>query len=236
MTQGDIIGLVLSYVYAFGMLFAVESIGKWLKWPQEFTRKIIHIGAGLWVWGILVFFDHWYIGVIPFATFIILNYIFYRQQIFKAMDTTESTPGTVYFAISITVLYGLLWRTGGQPDGAPTATAATMAMTLGDAMASLIGRRWGSRTYTVFGHTRSWQGSAAMALVSFVAIFLTLLWLPGSALSPHSAALGALPALWMALVGTVVATLAEALSPAGTDNLSVPLLSGLALYLLHLLV
>ena len=235
MTRGDIIGLALSYVYAFGMLFAVESIGKWLKWPQQFTRKIIHIGAGLWVWGILFFFDHWYFGIVPFATFIILNYIFYRRQTFRAMDTTESTPGTVYFAISITVLYVLLWRTDGQPDHAPIATAATLAMTLGDALASLIGRRWGSRTYTVFGHTRSWQGSAGMALVSFVAIFLTLLWLPGSALSPHSAALGTLPALWMALAGAGVATLAEALSPAGTDNLSVPLLSGLALYLFHFL-
>jgi hypothetical protein len=28
MTRGDIIGLVLSYVYAFGMLFGVEAIGK----------------------------------------------------------------------------------------------------------------------------------------------------------------------------------------------------------------
>jgi phytol kinase len=235
-TRGDIIGLVLSYIYAFGMLFVVESIGKRLKWPQDFTRKIIHIGAGLWVWGILYFFDHWYFGIIPFATFILLNYIFYRQQTFKAMDTTASTPGTVYFAISITVLYGLLWRTGGPPDRAPIATAATMAMTLGDALASLVGRRWGSRPYTIFGHTRSLQGSAAMAVFSFLGIFLTLLWLPGSALSPNSAVLGAFPALWMALVGTVAATLAEALSPAGTDNLSVPLLSGLALYLLTLLV
>jgi dolichol kinase len=217
------------------MLFIVEGIGRWLKWSQDFTRKIIHIGAGLWVWGILLFFDHWYFGIIPFATFIFLNYIFYRQQIFKAMDTTESTPGTVYFALSITILYVLLWRTGGQIDNAPIATGAVMAMTLGDAFASLIGRRWGTRAYTVFGHTRSWQGSAAMAIFSFVAIFLTLLWLPGSALSPHSEVLGSLSAFWMALIGSAVATAAEALSPAGTDNLSVPLLSGLVLYVLSLL-
>jgi len=236
MLRGDAIGLVLSYVYAFGMLFAVEGVGRWLKWSQDFTRKIIHIGAGLWVWGILYFFEHWYIGIIPFATFIILNYVFYRQQTFKAMDTAKSTPGTVYFAIAITVLYALLWRTGGQPDRAPIATAATMAMTLGDAFASLVGVRWGRHTYTVFGHTRSWEGSAAMAVFSFLGIFLTLLWLPGSLLSPFSAPLGLLPALGMALAGTAIATTAEALSPAGTDNLSVPLLTGLALYLLHLLV
>lgn len=235
MSQGDIIGLVLSYVYAFGMLLGVEGIGKRLNWSQDFTRKIIHIGAGLWVWGILYFFDHWYFGIIPFATFILLNYIFYRQQIFKAMDTAESTPGTVYFAFSITVLYALLWRSDGPVDNAPIATAATMAMTLGDASASLVGRRWGTHTYAVFGHTRSWEGSAAMVALSFVGIFFTLLLLPGSALSPNSVPLAPITALWLSLAGTVAATLFEALAPSGTDNLSVPLLTGLVLYLFSLL-
>jgi dolichol kinase len=38
--------------------------------------------------------------------------------------------------------------------------------------------------------------------------------------------------LGLSLAGTAVATMAEALSPAGTDNLSVPLLSGLAMTIL----
>lgn len=233
MTQGDIIGLILSYVYAFGMLLGVEAIGKALDWPQSFTRKIIHIGAGMWVWGILAFFDHWHIGIIPFATFIVLNYLFYRRQTFKSMDTEKSTPGTVYFAASITILYGLLWRTGGEIDRAPIATAAVMAMTWGDAMASIVGSRWGRHEYTVFGHTRSWEGSAAMAAFSLPAIFGTLALLPGSMLSPNSAAPISAMLIVMSIVGTLVAATAEALSPAGTDNLSVPLVTGLVLWLLE---
>jgi phytol kinase len=234
MTRGDVIGLVASYVYAFGMLFGVEAIGKQLKWSQSFTRKLIHMGAGLWIWGILALFDHWYFGIIPFATFIVLNYLFYRQQTFKAMDTEESTPGTVYFAFSITVLFVLLWRTGGAPDRVPIAAAAVMAMTIGDALASIIGVRWGKHTYTSFGHTRSWEGSAAMAVASLLCILLTLLLVPGSALSPNSVPLSA-PLLAASVVaGTLVATVAEGLSPAGTDNLSVPLLSALAMWLVSL--
>lgn len=232
MSRGDIIGLILSYVYAFGLLFSVEAVGKTLKWPQIFTRKIIHIGAGLWIWGILVLFDHWYYGIIPFATFIVLNYIFYRQQSFKAMDTTGSTLGTVYFAISITVLFALLWRTGGAVDRGPVAAAGVMAMTLGDGMASIVGNRWGRHTYTVLKSTRSWEGTLAMALFGFLGIFLTLWLLPGSALSPYSVPLGTARALLVALIGTAVAVIAEGVSPLGTDNLSVPLLTGLALYLL----
>jgi dolichol kinase len=230
-SRGDILGLILSYIYAFGLLLIVEAIGRHFKWSQDFTRKLIHIGAGLWIWGILYLFDHWYWGIVPFASFILLNYLFYRQQTFKTMDTTDSTLGTVYFAISITVLFGLFWRTGGSHDYVPVAAAGTMAMTLGDGFASIIGRRWGKHPHAFIGdHLRSWEGTAAMALFSFMGIFLTLLWLPGSYLSPNSVVLAPLTILGIALVGTLTATVAEALSPAGTDNLSVPLLSGFIMY------
>lgn len=230
MTQRDIIGLVLSYVYAFGLLFGVEAIGKRFKWPQYLTRKIVHIGAGMWIWGILGLFDNKIYGLIPFATFIVLNYIFYRYQIFKTMDTRDSSPGTVYFAISITLLFALLWRTDGSVDRAPVAAAAVMAMTWGDGMASIVGQRYGKRIYSFFGHQRSWEGSAAMAGVTFIAVLATLLLLPGSAWSANSITISAGKALVMTLVAALVGSVAEGVSPAGTDNLTVPLLTALVLY------
>ncbi len=235
MSKNDLIGLVLSYLYAFGLLISVELTGKRLKWPQAFTRKIIHIAAGMWVWGILALFDNWYIGIIPFATFIFLNYLFYRGKVFKAMDAADSSPGTVYFAISITVLLILFWRTGGRPDNAMVAAAAIMAMTWGDAFASIFGMKYGKHFYTFFGHRRSLEGSMAMAITSFLAIMLTLILLPGSPLSPYS---NSIPFRWVILssiAGSGLATLAEAVSPAGTDNLSVPLVTGLGLYLIKIL-
>jgi phytol kinase len=226
----DILGLVLSYIYAFGLLFGVEALGRRSHWPQVVTRKAIHIGAGMWIWGILALFEHWQAGIIPFATFVLLNYVFYRRQTFRAMDTSESTPGTVYFALSTSLLFGLLWRTGGAPDRAPVAAAAVMAMTLGDAAASLVGQRWGSHTYRFLGHQRSWEGTATMGVVSLLSIGATLLALPGSALSPASVPWTMWGAAVIAACGSAVATSAEALSPVGTDNLSVPLLSALAMY------
>lgn len=236
MTKNDIIGLIASYLYAFGLLFIVEAIGKRLKWQQAFTRKIIHISAGMWMWGILALFDTWTIGIIPFATFIVLNYVFYRFQIFKAMDAVDSSLGTVYFAISITILFALLWRTGGALDRVPIAAAAVMAMTWGDGMASIIGQKYGKHIYTTFEHKRSREGSIAMAVTTFVVILLVLALLPGSALSPNSVALPFWGVLLLTVIGTGVATAAEAFSPAGTDNLSVPLLTGLVLFVLNALL
>ena len=234
MSRGDLWGLILSYVYAFGLLVSVEAIGRRLRWPHDLTRKIIHIGAGMWIWGILALFDHWTFGLIPFATFIVLNYLFYRQRLFQAMDAADATPGTVYFAISITVLFAVFWRTDGTVDRVPIAAAAVMAMTLGDAFASIVGVRWGRHIYSLFGHPRSWEGTITMAVVSFLAIFLTWRLLPGSSLSPNSIPLAPGMALWHAALASVVAALAEGTAPAGTDNLTVPLFTGAALYVLDL--
>lgn len=232
MSRLEIIGMVLSYLYAFSLLLLIEAVGKKLRWPQNVSRKIIHIGAGMWVWGILYFFDELRWGIIPFATFILLNYLFYRRQTFSQMDVEKSTPGTIYFALSITLIFLILWRPSGPVDLIPAGIAGIMAMTWGDAFASLVGQPWGRKKYQAFGHTRSYLGSATMAVVSLVVIWLTLTWLPGSGLAPMSPAIGLADRILMTILGATVATLAEALSPAGTDNLSVPLASSFFMWLI----
>ncbi|HMQ30905.1 MAG TPA: phosphatidate cytidylyltransferase [Chloroflexaceae bacterium] len=231
MTTQDWIGLGLSYVYASGLLVLAEVVRRWRGYPQDFTRKLVHIGAGMWVFGVLALFDTWYIGVIPFATFIVINYILWRYKVLEAMDAPDSSPGTVYFALAITILFLLLWRKGLPGDMGHIAAAGTMAMTWGDSLASIVGRRLGRRRYTVMGGTRSWEGTAAMFVASLVAMWLTLLLVPGSPLAPTAAPLGAGAALLAALVGAGVAAAAEAVSPAGTDNLSVPLLAAGAVFI-----
>lgn len=225
MTNNDFIGLVASYIYAFGLLIVGEGLRRLFGVQPDLTRKVIHIGAGMWVFGVLLLFNNWEIGIIPFATFIGLNYLFYRYRLVGAMDTEDSSPGTVYFAVSVTLLFGLLWRPDGPIDSAPIAVAGIMAMTWGDALAALIGRRFGQHKYQVGNSVRSWEGSAAMFVASTAAIFLVLLLLPGSSLSPLATPLSLGQAFLVALVSATFATLAEAVSPHGTDNLSVPLVA-----------
>ncbi len=228
----DFWGLLYSYVYATSLLLLSELLVRKFGWKQFVTRKLVHIGAGMWVWGILYFFDNWYWGVVPFATFIVLNFIMYKFKILQGVDEEDSSPGTVYFALSITILFLLFWRTGAERDSVPIAVAGVMAMTWGDGLASLIGRRWGRHFYMFFNHRRSYEGSLAMFLGAFVSVFLTLIYLPGSALSPASTVMLLQTAMWAALGSAVVGTLAEAVAPAGTDNISVPLLVGALLWIL----
>ncbi|MFN6461188.1 MAG: diacylglycerol/polyprenol kinase family protein [Nostoc sp. DedVER02] len=221
----DFIGLAISYSYATGLLVIGEGLRMLFNVKPDLTRKVIHIGAGMWVFGVLLLFKRWEIGIIPFATFIGLNYLFYRYRIIGAMDSEDSSPGTVYFAISVTLLFGLLWRPDGPVDSAPIAVAGIMAMTWGDALAALIGRRFGQHKYQVGNSVRSWEGSAAMFVASAVAIFLVLLLLPGSSLTPLARPLTLEWALLTTVITATFATLAEAVSPHGTDNISVPLVA-----------
>ena len=51
-------------------------------------------------------------AIIPPATFIILNYVSYRLNIFKSMEMEEKgNLGTIYFPISLSVLVWLSWDT-----------------------------------------------------------------------------------------------------------------------------
>jgi len=170
----DVIGLLVSYVYAGALLIIGEVLHRYAHIPNDITRKSVNIGAGMWMFGVLSLFGSWQIGVIPFASFIGLNYFFYRAKIFRGIDSDTASLGTVYFAISITLLSIALWRPAGPIDHAPALVAGVMTMTWGDALAALIGKHYGTHRYTINGGTRSYEGSAVMFVVSLIVIFLAL--------------------------------------------------------------
>jgi phytol kinase len=98
-----------------------------------------------------------------------------------------------------------------------------MPMTWGDAFAALIGQRYGKRKFTVLGQTRSIEGTIVMFVFSLLAVFFTLVFFA----HPLAASFA------IALVVTLVASIVEALSPFGIDNLTVPLSSAAVLVALR---
>jgi phytol kinase len=225
MPTRDLLGLAASYAYAIGLIALAEWLRRVFGVRREWTRKLVHVGAGMWVFGALALFDSWQLGVLPFVTFIAGNYLFYRYRIFDSMDEPGGTLGTVYFAVAMALLFGLLWRPAGPIDRAPYAVAGAMALTWGDALAALVGQRFGRHHYRVWGGQRSLEGSAALFIAAVIAMSLALALLPGSSLCPAAAPIEPARALAAALLGAGAATLAEASSPHGTDNLSVPLVA-----------
>ena len=175
----------------------------------------MHIGvSNWWLIAMACFNNVIWASLVP-AVFIVLNAISYRKDLFSAMERHEGKGdlGTVYYPVSLLILTILCF--GGY--SLPYAGAlGVFVMGYGDGLAAVIGRRFGLMKYHIFGNTKSYVGSLTMLMVSFL-VCAVILW----AATPVF--LGTI--LLQALILAVFATIVEAFSPFGLDNLTVPLLT-----------
>lgn len=220
--MNNILAVVLSFVYVFAVIGVAEGLRRAFGLPVEFTRKVVHIGVGMWAFGTAALFTDKWFAVIPPVAFIALNYISYRRNVFAAMEVADkSNLGTVYFPIAFAAIILLFFDLSKA-----LMVALLMPMTWGDAFAAILGRRFGRHRYAVFdrgavrGASRSLEGSAAMFIFSFLSAAITLA-IFGTPLDA---------AILFGVVLALFATVVEAISPAGLDNLLVPA-SGVLAYL-----
>jgi len=216
--------LIVSFAYVFGVIGVAELLRRVAGRSPDFTRKFIHIGVGMWIVGTVFLFENCYLALVPPLAFTIINAISYLRGTIKAMETGEKgNLGTIYFPISFAIIIYCFW---GMPV---PMVASMMPMTWGDAQAALVGRRYGFHRYTIFGRTRSVEGSVAMLLWSWIPTSLALAILPIALGTPS---VSPLLALIYGGATSLVCTLVEALSPWGIDNLTVPLVAMLVLFAL----
>ena len=210
----DYTALIVSYVYVFGIIGLGEFFRRVGRRPLEFTRKFIHVGIGMWSLGTILLFETWQFAIIPPITFVIINAVSYFLGTFQAMESGQKGDlGTIYFPISFGAIVYFFWQ---EPI---LVVAALMPMTWGDAMAAIVGRRYGHYQFTIGGRTRTLEGSAAMLLWSWLTTFAALLALPYLL---NQTGTNWLLALIYSGAVAVVAAVVEALSPWGIDNLTVP--------------
>jgi phytol kinase len=218
---GDIGGIVATIVFVFIVIGFGELIRKQFSLSPNFTRKVIHVGVGNWILLWPFAFDNWYAILVPPALFVVLNYVSYRRELFKAMERKEKAGGlgTVYYAISLTIiaptamLLGKTW----------VAAAAIMLMAWADGLADPIGRKYGTHRYRIVGSSKSAEGSLGFFLVGFLSV---------AAILAYFAVFSSLPVGFgipmFSLAIAALGMLIEAVSPRGTDNLTVPIISFLA--------
>jgi len=214
---GDVGGILATIGLVFIVIGIAEAVRRYFSLSSNFTRKVIHVGVGNWIFLWPFAFDHWYAILLPPALFVVLNYVSYRRELFKAMERKEKAGGlgTVYYAISLTVIapIAVILR------ATWIAASAIMLMAWADGLADPVGRRYGMHKYHVAGSTKSAEGSLSFFLVGACSVAATLMFFRTFSLLPPVN----IPifAVGVAALGTLI----EAVSPAGTDNLTVPILS-----------
>jgi phytol kinase len=127
---------------------------------------------------------------------------------------TRRTEGGLYYPAGVLLLFLLAAH---RPEAY---VPAMLVLAFADPAAALVGGPHGRNRYRFFGGQGSVEGSLAFAACALPCLFLSLGLLTSLPLSSLL--------LWSLHV-TLLATVLEALAPRGSDNLVIPLGSGLAL-------
>jgi len=180
------------------------------RWPEqrEWSRKLVHIGAGpvvliAWAFGV-----ERLIAVPAAGAITLLAALNHRVRVLPAIEDVERRSyGTIAYGASITLLLWLWW-----PAHPATVAAGVLVMAFGDGLAGLLGPLIPSPSWTVLGERRSLVGTAAMGLASLT-VLLTLGQLGG----------GPVPAPAAIVLIALVATGLEQWALLGIDNFSVPM-------------
>ena len=212
-------------------ILALVSIGlvalllRFVRWyqserplPRFLFRKALHALIGTVTLVMTIPFHHRGWAMVPPALFAASNASpKLRSYVPGLAEDPREARGLWMFPLAVCLVYLLFWDFGHR--GAVLAGIAALAF--GDPAAAVVGTRWGQRRYTQWAHGRSVEGSIAFFLVAAVSTAIVAAACPGGP-SPVRAGVGC----------GVVGAVAEALSPPGVDNLTIPLLVAFAYQIL----
>jgi dolichol kinase len=215
-TQGDLFGLAAVY----GYVACVLVVARLLKDRVSNPRKVVHVLTG----GIVFFwwmFDSSIVmaGLAAFPFIILLLLAtpispvgFLRKSSLGARSSEGHPYGLVLYAISWTLIAYFLF------DDLYAASIAIAAMSFGDGMGEMIGKKYGKIRYMPH---RTAEGSAAVFLATCASI-LVLYWFYFVFLGYELSTPPVL--LWLfAPVLAFFVTFLEAVTPGSVDNLVIPL-------------
>ncbi len=202
------LGIIISYLY-IGIIIAGAKLFE--KRGEEASRKFIHIMLGNWWFIAMYFFTNVWFAIFVPITFVIINYVSYKQDLIKVMERkNQDGLGTVYYAVSLFILAIVSFGIYQKPI---LGLIPNVIMAYGDGFAAVVGKCIKSKTYKVGETQKSIAGSITMFMISliFITIFLTTRYTFE---------------LWqIVLIGIVmsgIVTIIEAISVKGIDNISVP--------------
>jgi phytol kinase len=179
----------------------------------ELSRKMLHVAMGLILCPLPWLFDRpgpvgilcaVYVGLLVARRYLVAL----DNHVGAVIDGVgRKSLGEFLFPISVAILF---WLARGDRVAY---LAPMLILTLADAAAAVIGRRYGLCRYATPGGCKSVEGSMAFAMIAFATTHLSLLLL-GDVGRVESVLIAMTVALTMAVV--------EALASGGWDNLLVP--------------
>ena len=217
MIFSDILALIIVYIYVAVIFVVAELV---LKTRPEVSRKFLHIMVGNMIFAMPFFSDPWVmVWFLTLPITVVLFFLTEYSPIKIQNSVTESghALGLFFYALIWTILIAIyfIW----------IVALAIVPMVYGDGFAALIGQKFGKVKYTVFGGTKSLEGSLTMFVVTTVmSVFVWMVFTSIGCTMPEFN-------IVYIIVISAIATLCEAFSYGGIDNLTVPAVTSILYYL-----
>lgn len=204
----NVIGIIVVIAYIVFVMGSATILKKKKKLSVEGSRKWIHVLLCHTFFMAIFFFDNVYWACALPLVFIFVNLGSHFFRLFPAMEREHDTLGTVWYAVSLTILVYLAYRV---PSLLPYCAIATLALGYGDGLAGVIGVKKNRHPLNFGGTNKTLEGSATVLLVTFLASFGVLFFYESSNL------------FFLSFIIGVVGMILECVSLKGTDNLTLPL-------------
>ncbi len=206
--QSDFIGVFLVYIYVAILIILTEKLSS--KY-SSFSRKVLHIMVGNIAFILPIFETKEIMAFIAAGPFILFTFLISPHTPIKSIRGKTSAAGhgmgLVYYSITWTILAYLFF------DNMIVIAIGILAMSYGDGFASIVGVKFGKKKYNFFGDEKSYAGSIAMFIFTFITIII--------AVSYYQISITFFLIISLALI-CLIATIIEGLTPKGLDNLTVP--------------
>lgn len=236
----DIIAFIISFFLILMLVQINAAIEKSGKLSTTVTRKVIHtFAAPLWVVTWVLFsgtvFSRWLALIVPLLFVILFVAIGTGKMVnedfvgsmSRSGDPRELLGGTLYYAF-LMVVVAVLWfyvpTAGGIADLAsatPLALIVFGCLAGGDGFADVIGRKYGGeKKFGIGGAEKTIAGVIGMfigsVLFSTILVFLFSIEVSTFALADLFVPI---------IVVSIVATIVEALTPKGLDNITITIVA-----------
>ncbi|WP_458403159.1 diacylglycerol/polyprenol kinase family protein [Methanobrevibacter sp.] len=232
MIFSDILALIVVYIYV-AIIFVVSELV--LKTRPEVSRKFLHIMVGNMIFAMPFFSDPWV--MVWFLTLPITIALFFLTEyspvkIKNSVTESGHALGLFFYAGIWTLLIAIFAMIAPADDPKYyiwIVALAIVPMVYGDGFAALIGQKFGRVKYTIFGGTKSLEGSLTMFVITTVmSVFVWMVFTSIGCAMPEFNIVNI-------IMISAVATVCEALSYGGIDNLSVPGVTAILYFLVTIL-
>lgn len=207
--------MLLVLVVLGGLMLGLRTLSKRRGLHPELTRKLLHIGMGLttltfpWLFGKAV----WAVvtlGVLASVSLYALRCSSALRSRFGGVldGVSRDSMGEIYFPIGVATLFYL------SHGNTVIFVIPVLLLALGDAVAALIGVRYGSLKFETGEGQKSLEGSLAFFLVAFLSAHVPLLL---------GTEIGRAECLLIGLILGLLLMLIEAVAWRGLDNIFIPL-------------